>query len=262
MLDLLGHVAVRAQGAILLVLTARPEFAEAHPGFAANADATGISLRPLTEQQGRELVDGLLNVDRLPEALRSEILARAEGNPFFVEELLRRLIDEGVIVREQDRWVATSAAAHVLLPDSIQALLAARLDGLPADEKRVVQEAAVVGRFFWPGALAADGPQGALRLLERRGLVIARPTSSMPGEQEYAFRHALIRDVAYASVPKARRALDHARVGAWLETAAHDRGDELAEVVASHFYAAVAGRETFGARCGAEAGGRDHDRRR
>jgi class 3 adenylate cyclase/tetratricopeptide (TPR) repeat protein len=242
MLDLLSHIATRAQGAILLVLTARPEFAESHPGFAANAEATAISLRPLTDAQGRELVEGLLHVDRLPAELRTDIVARAEGNPFFVEELLRRLIDEGAIVREQDRWVATAAATRVLLPDSIQALLAARLDGLPTEEKRVVQEAAVVGRFFWPGALGVASPRAQLEALERRGLVMARPTSSMAGEPEYAVRHALIRDVAYASVPKARRARSHAEVGAWLERMAGS-SDELAEVIASHYQAAVAGEE-------------------
>ena len=242
MLALLSHIATRAQGAILLVLTARPEFAETHPGFAANADATAISLRPLTDAQGRELVDGLLRVDQLPAELRAEIVARAEGNPFFVEELLRRLIDEGAITREGDRWVATSGATRVSLPDSIQALLAARLDGLPPEEKHVVQEAAVVGRFFWPGALAVPEPRPQLEALERRGLVVARPTSSMAGEPEYAFRHALIRDVAYASVPKARRARAHASVGAWLERMAGS-GDELAEVIASHYHAAVAGEE-------------------
>ena len=241
MLDLLSHIATRAQGAILLA-TARPEFAESHPGFAANAEATAISLRPLTDAQGRALVDGLMRVDMLPAELRADIVARAEGNPFFVEELLRRLIDEGAIVREQDRWVATAAATRVLLPDSIQALLAARLDGLPAEEKRVVQEAAVVGRFFWPGALGVTEPRGALEALERRGLVMARPTSSMAGEPEYGFRHALIRDVAYASVPKARRARAHAQVAAWLERMAGS-SDELAEVIASHYHAAVAGEE-------------------
>lgn len=242
MLALLSHIATRAEGAILLVLTARPEFAETHAGFAANADATAISLRPLTDAQGRELVEGLLHVEQLPPALRGEILARAEGNPFFVEELLRRLIDEGAIARQQDRWVATSAATRVSLPDSIQALLAARLDGLPPEEKHVVQEAAVVGRFFWPGALGAVDARPQLEALERRGLVIARPTSSMAGEPEYGFRHALIRDVAYASVPKARRARAHASVGAWLERMAGS-GDELAEVIASHYQAAVAGEE-------------------
>ncbi|PZR60713.1 MAG: hypothetical protein DLM71_10240 [Chloroflexi bacterium] len=246
MLELLGHVAKRARGPIVLVTTARPEFAEMQAALAANAEAISISLRPLTDLQSRELVDELLNVEQLPEQLRAEILARAEGNPFFVEEILRRLIDEAVLVRRDERWVATSAAAEVKLPDSIQALLAARIDGLPGAEKRLLQEAAVVGRVFWPAALlgVTDGEHRTLLdSLERRGLVVARPTSTLPGQTEYLFRHALIRDVAYASVPRARRASAHADVAEWMERLTGERIDEVGELLAYHYRSAVAGED-------------------
>ncbi len=245
MLELLGHVASRSSGRILLVTTARPEFAEAHAAFAANAEAASISLRPLTDAQSRSLIEALLDVEQLPEELRAEILARADGNPFFVEEILRRLIDEEVLVRRDERWVATSAATDVKLPDSIQALLAARIDGLPAAEKRLLQEAAVVGRVFWPAALAvANGDaQALLGSLERRGLVVARPTSTLPGQTEYLFRHALIRDVAYTSVPKVRRARAHAEVAEWMERLAGERIDEVGELLAYHYRAAALGED-------------------
>ena len=253
MLDLLTHIATRAIGPIQLVVTSRPEFAEHYPSFAANAEAAVISLRPLTEGQGRELIDRLLDVDQLPDALRADIVSRAEGNPLFVEELLRRLIDESVIVHRDGRWVATSGAADVLLPDTIHALLAARLDGLPSEEKRVMQEAAVIGRGFWASPIASavtvsteapaavDTVRPLLERLERRGLIVARPTSTLPGEVEYAFRHALIRDVAYASVPRSRRARAHAEVAEWMERLAGERTDEVAELLAYHYYSAIAG---------------------
>ena len=245
LLEMLEQISTRATGGVLILATARPEFAEQHPGFGAPAGATALTLRPLTDAQSTALVDALLDIDDLPDGLRGEILARAEGNPFFLEEILRRLIDEGAIVRAEDRWVATSSAAQVELPDSIHALLAARIDGLPAEEKRVLQDAAVVGRAFWEAALGggrATGDAAALlRNLERRGLVVARPTSTLPGQVEYLFRHALIRDVAYAAVPKARRAIAHAEVGEWIERLAGERLAEMAELVAHHYRSAVAG---------------------
>ena len=245
LLEMVEQISARATGGVLILATARPEFAEQHPGFGAGAGATALTLRSLTEAQSTTLVDALLDIDDLPDSLRTEILGRAEGNPFFLEEILRRLIDEGAIVRANDRWVATSSAAHVELPDSIHALLAARIDGLPAEEKRVLQDAAVVGRVFWEAALGGGRSSGdaaaLLRNLERRGLVVARPTSTLPGQVEYLFRHALIRDVAYAAVPKARRAIAHAEVGAWIERLAGERLDEMGELVAYHYRSAVAG---------------------
>jgi class 3 adenylate cyclase len=244
LLEMVEQISARATGGVLMVATARPEFAEEHPGFGTASGATALALRPLTEAQSTALVDALLDIDDLPDSVRAEILTRAEGNPFFLEEILRRLIDEGAIVRAGDRWVATSSAPHVELPDSIHALLAARIDGLPAEEKRVLQDAAVVGRVFWEAALGGGrgtGDAGALlRNLERRGLVVARPTSTLPGQVEYLFRHALIRDVAYAAVPKARRAIAHAEVGEWIERLAGERLDEMGELVAYHYGSAVA----------------------
>ena len=128
------------------------------------------------------------------------------------------------------------------MPDTIHALLAARIDSLPADEKRLIQDAAVVGRVFWPGALShADGGEviDALRRVERRGLIAVRPSSTIENEPEYMFRHVLIRDVAYASVPKRRRARAHAETGRWIEGLADDRIDEFAELIAFHYAAAV-----------------------
>jgi len=147
-------------------------------------------------------------------------------------------------VREGDTWRATQEALRFSIPDSIYGLLAARVDGLPADERRVLQEAAVIGRTFWASAVehAIGGEVAAALLgLERRGLVTVRPTSTLGGQEEYAFKHALVRDVAYSSQPKARRARAHAEAGAWIELLAGDRTDEFAELIAHHYETAVVG---------------------
>ena len=148
LLEMLDHIASRTVGPVVILTTARPEFAEAHAAIGGGT-ATSIALRPLTEGQSGELLSRLLTVADLDEALRSEILAKAEGNPFFVEEIIRRLIDEGILTRRGDQWHASGTLPERAIPDSVYALVAARIDALPAPERRVLQEAAVVGRTFW-----------------------------------------------------------------------------------------------------------------
>ncbi|HEY7463836.1 MAG TPA: hypothetical protein VH987_05270 [Candidatus Limnocylindria bacterium] len=152
-----------------------------------------------------------------------------------------------MLVQEGDHWRATDAARTATIPDSIYALLAARVDALAAGERRVLQEAAVIGRTFWAAAVAhalpGDEVAESLAVLERRGLVVVRPTSSLGGQEEYAFRHALVREVAYGSLPKARRARAHAEAGDWILALAADRGEEFAELIAHHFETAIAGED-------------------
>ena len=248
-LDMIERLATRTTGPLVILATARPEFLEGHPGFGAagGAPPTAISLRPLTDAQGTELVERLLTVADLPVSLQADILAKAEGNPFFVEEIVRRLIDEGVLVQEGDHWRATGAALTTTIPDSIYALLAARVDALAASDRRVLQEAAVIGRAFWAAAVAhaipGDGVAESLAVLERKGLVVVRPMSTLSGQEEFAFRHALVRDVAYSSLPKARRARAHAEAGDWISELAGERSDEFVELVAFHYETAINGED-------------------
>ena len=247
MVAMLELLATRSRGKLILIATARPEFLEAHPGFAASEDLTVVSLRPLTDIESERLVAELLGDSDPLHALLMDVRQKADGNPFFLEEILQRLIDERAIVREDGRWRATELAQTVRLPDTIHALLAARIDGLPQAQKALLQQAAVVGRIFWPGSLGTGTdsapPSDLLRSLERKGLVSVRPTSTIEGESEYIFRHVLIRDVAYASVPKARRARAHAETGRWIERLAADRLEEFGELLAYHFTAAAAGED-------------------
>ena len=235
LLDMLELMVTRATGPLLVVATARPELAETGAGFGGAVEGhASISLRPLPEPHSRRLLESLAPAGDLPAALREEVVARAEGNPLFLEELVFHLAAESGGGRPADRR----------LPDTLHALLAARIDTLAPAEKRVLQEAAVVGRVFWEEPVArALGDQepvaDRLLLLERRGFLARRPAPALPGQAEYGFRHALIHDVAYGSIPLARRARAHAEVGAWLEELAGERRDEVAELLADHFVRAA-----------------------
>ena len=211
LIALVEHVLTRSSGAILIVVTARPEFAESHPSFAAGrSDVVSASLGPLSRSQSSSLLDGLLPDRQLEPRFEEEILATAEGNPLFIEEIVTRLVEVGSLVRDDGRWRSAGSSAGIVIPDTIHGLLAARIDGLPDAERKVLREAAVIGRIFWdqPVALAVGVVEVAdpLAELEHRGLVTMRPMSTLSGQLEYSFKHALIRDVAYAGLSMARRA--------------------------------------------------------
>jgi class 3 adenylate cyclase len=247
MLEMLERVVARSTGPLLIVATARPDLVETHPGFGGGSENfSTLSLRPLSEKHSHELLQGLLSAADLPKELARQVLVKAEGNPFFLEEIVSHLIEEGALVQEGGRWRDKAASASAVLPDSLLALLSARIDSIPEFEKRVLQEAAVVGKEFWAEPLqrflGAD-VSAALLALERRGLISARTTSSIADHSEYTFKHVLVRDVAYTSLPKARRARAHAEVGSWIEALAADRSAEFDELLAYHFYSAVAGPE-------------------
>jgi tetratricopeptide (TPR) repeat protein len=249
LMSMVDRLVSRSTGPLLLVATARPEFSGATDGLTLNREEVStLALRPLSDEQSADLIGSLLGTAELPGSLRAEILDKAEGNPFFVEEMLRRLIDEGVLVHDENGWKVTMDAGAVALPDSIHAVLAARIDALPMAEKRVLQEASVIGRVFWEAPVqraAGDGAAApALMALEQKGLILARPTTTIAGQVEYLFKHALVRDVAYASLPKSRRARAHAGAAAWVEELAGERVEEFAELVAHHYQMAVAGEES------------------
>jgi class 3 adenylate cyclase len=246
LVQMLERIVARSKGPLLVVATARPEFAEKHPHFGGGSDdfAT-VTLRALNDRQTRQLVDALLPVNQLPGEVHAAILARAEGNPLFVEEIIQRLIESGGLVRDGRSWVATPSASQAPLPETLQALLAARIDALDPQEKRLLQEAAIVGKVFWEEPLARmtglSNVHAALLELERRGLVFASLGTTLTGQAEFSFKHLLLRDVAYASVPKARRARAHVETADWLAELAGDRREEFAELLAYHYEAAAAG---------------------
>jgi class 3 adenylate cyclase len=242
MLDLLEEVADRAQGPLFILCPARPELTHRRPGWGGGRrNYSSISLDPLTMIEAEQLVGTFLDAGDLPSKLRSQILERAEGNPFFLEEILRHLIDEGHLVREGDRCHAGTDATEVILPDTVQGVLAARIDLLTLEEKHVLQAAAVVGRVFWAGVVRklldnADlDVEQILDRLEDRELVRARLVSSIGEDHEYIFKHVLTREVGYESIPRRERARAHALAAGWLEETTRGREREFAELLAHHF---------------------------
>jgi class 3 adenylate cyclase/tetratricopeptide (TPR) repeat protein len=247
LLELLEELGDRSQGPILFVCPARPELTGTRPTWGGGRrNASSVFLGPLSADAAGELVGRLLDVDGLPDSVRARILDRAEGNPFFLEEILRQLIDEGRIVRDGGRWRANGNLPDVELPDTVQAVLAARIDLLEPSAKHTLQQASVVGRIFWRGAVAAlvgdeDAVDPDLRRLEERELVAPRLGSTMAGEEELAFSHILTRDVAYESLPRRERPKAHVRVASWIESTTGDRQREYVGLLAHHYSEAFRG---------------------
>jgi class 3 adenylate cyclase/predicted ATPase len=242
LLDMLEHLVVRSEGSILLMVTARPEFAESRPAWASRTEVSQIGLEPLTESDSHVLLDAL--VPSVGGDLKERIASSAEGNPFFAEEIIGHLIDQGILHRVDDQIHETATpGVDVAIPDTVRAVLAARIDALSPEEKQTLQDAAVVGRTFWATALDAMGNgkrvRTVLQALEDKGLVVTLSSSSLPGQLELSFKHVLTRDVAYESIPKARRARSHAAVAEWIQELASLRREEFIELIAHHYEVAA-----------------------
>jgi tetratricopeptide (TPR) repeat protein len=237
MLDLIEHLGQWVRGPLLLLCLARDELLERRASWGGGRrSATSIFLDPLSPNETRDLIASLLpreNGAPTQPDLVPMVADRAGGNPFFAEEMVRRLLEEG----------ASDATA---LPDTVQALLAARLDSLDRFERRLVQQASVVGRIFWADALAPVADEEgrdldrALSALRAKDIVVPGEGTLLTGEPELAFKHVLIRDVAYAMLPKAVRARKHYEVGGFIEQRAGDRSDEVVALLAEHYGRAAA----------------------
>jgi len=223
----LDRIVTDVDGALLVLVTARPEAGARLHGGAV------IALQPLAPDETERMAAELLGPD-VSRALR-DILARAEGNPFFVEELVSSLIDGGFLIHTGTRWRLQGLPTEHVPPDSVHALLASRIDLLDRLDKEALQAAAVIGRVFRPeavGALLGDG-EPDLGVLEERDFVRASEA-----RDEFAFKHVLTRDVAYAGIPKARRARLHVAFAEWLERTGGGR-DEHAASLAHHYSEAL-----------------------
>jgi class 3 adenylate cyclase len=237
LLDLLERLVRDAQAPLLLIVTGRPEFLEQRPRWGASAAGATVTIEPLASGDSRRMLADLLG-GTLPSGLDA-VVERAEGNPFFVEEVLGTLIDRNLLERLDGSWRLAELPPDFHVPDTVQAVVAARVDLLGEAEKQALQAAAVIGRIFWAGPVyeLVDG-QPDLRVLEERDFVRRRLGSSMAGEREYAIKHALTREVAYDSLPRSRRAAMHARFAQWVEGRAVSP-DEVAPILAHHYAEAV-----------------------
>jgi class 3 adenylate cyclase len=242
LLDFVDHLVEWASGVPLLcVCTARPELLERRPDWGGGKrNATTISLSPLSETETARLIAALVEQSVLPAEMQSLLLSRAGGNPLYAEEFVRMLQERG----------ADEAAR---LPESVQGIIAARLDGLPVEEKDLLQDAAVLGKVTWVGALAQVTGlprwtvEERLHALERKEFVRREQHSTLAGETEYAFRHILVRDVAYGQIPRAQRAGKHQAAAEWIESLG--RAEEQSELLAHHYlegleYAKASGQDT------------------
>ncbi|HCO02253.1 MAG TPA: hypothetical protein DIT48_02580 [Actinobacteria bacterium] len=246
LLAFLEHLADYAEGVpMLLVGTARPELFEQAPTWAATArSVTRVNLSPLTETETAKLVANLLEQAVLPAEVQSAILHRSGGNPLYAEEFVRLLKDRDILRKQGSTWTL-DPDAEIPVPSGVQGLIAARLDTLSPERKHLLQDAAVVGKVFWSGAVANMGAREpekvseALHELSRKELIRPARASSMAGEAEYAFYHALLRDVCYAQIPRASRAERHVRAASWIEEVAAERVEDHAEILAAHYSVAL-----------------------
>ena len=220
---------------LVVVCTARPELLVRRPGWGGGKlNAATLALAPLSDEETAVLLAELLDRSVLPAELQSALLVRAGGNPLYAEEFARMAAD---------RSVTDLTAAE--LPGSVQGIIAARLDGLDPEDKSLLQDAAVVGKTFWVGAVAAIGGreradlERRLHELERGRFVRRSRRSSVGGETEYAFLHLLVRDVAYGQIPRGARGEKHREAAAWIGSLGGDRLEDRAELLAHHYRSAL-----------------------
>jgi class 3 adenylate cyclase/tetratricopeptide (TPR) repeat protein len=249
-LDLVEHVVDWSRDApMLLICLARPELLDSRPGWGGGKfNATSVLLDQLPEEECGLLVESLLEGELSTEA-QERVLEWAGGNPLFVEEMLTMLLDDGVLEASDGRWTLAADRSDFAVPATIQALLATRLDRLPADERRAVERGAVEGEVFHGAAVAAlaDGESATAQLMSLVRKELIRPApGSLGSEEAYRFRHLLIRDAAYAGIPKELRAELHARFADWLLRTVGGRVAEYEEIIGYHLESAYRYRAALG----------------
>ena len=241
-LDFIERVVGEARHApIMLVCATRPELFDRRPGWGRGIPlATQLVLPPLTDGETASLIAGLLDRVVLPSETQAMLIERSGGNPLYAEEFVRMLADRGILDHTTGGRVVVSDTA-ITVPETLQSLIEARLDVLPPALKALLHDAAVIGKVFWPGAVAhisgvpQDEVRALLDLAVRRELVRTSPSSGVRGQTEYVFWHALIRDVAYRQIPRAARGAKHLAVARWQLGLTGDRAADFAEEIAYHY---------------------------
>jgi tetratricopeptide (TPR) repeat protein len=248
-LDVIARLGLAlADHPVLLICAARPGLYERRPHwFEGQAFHRRLDLHPLSKRDSRQLVKEVLQkVDQVPDSLRELVVSNAEGNPFYVEELIKMLIEDGVVVKGEKRWlVQLDRLPAIQVPTTLTGVLQARLDALPEEERMVLQQASVVGRVFWdaiiaylnrsgPGGLADETVRDGLDALREREMVYRRDLSAFTGAAEHIFKHTLLREVAYETVLKRARRSYHALVAEWITEHSSERAGEIPQIIAYH----------------------------
>ena len=230
---------------IFVVATARPELLERRPAWGGGkVNAATVELQALSEDDTARLVSALLEQAVLPAETQAVLLARAGGNPLYAQEFIRMLVDRRYLRRDGSAWTLDEGES-LPLPESVQGVIAARLDALPQEEKELLQDASVLGKVIWEGALAAISKlprpvvEERLHALRRKEFIRGERHSSVAGETQYSFLHLLMRDVAYGQIPRAARAERHRLAAEWLESLPADRAEDRAEMLAHHYLSAL-----------------------
>jgi class 3 adenylate cyclase/tetratricopeptide (TPR) repeat protein len=242
---------VLTQHPVLILCLARPTLLERRPGWAFPT----LNLQPLSREDSGALVEEILQkAAQVPEALRELIISGAEGNPFYVEELIKMLIEDGVIVAAGERWhVEPARLTAVRVPPTLTGVLQARLDSLLPEERIVLQQASVVGRIFWDRAVAYLGQNtdvetagrtdqllsaaklpATLAALQDKEMVFPRTASAFADTEEFVFKHVILREVTYESVLRRVRRLYHGLVADWLIEQGGARAQEYTGLIADH----------------------------
>lgn len=236
---------------IFILCTARPRLDESHPNWSENFPlCTTIMINNLDLNASRELVREILqNVPDLPRDLVETVAQNAEGNPFYLEELVKVLIEDGVIVKGEELWqIVPRSVTQLRVPATLTGVLQARLDRLPSSESEVLERASVIGRTFWDAAVAAmrgseaaqaltggEEVRSALSALSSKELVFSHQPSAFASAQEFTFKHAILREVTYERVLKAKRKLYHRMAADWLIQQSDERIDEYLGLIAQHY---------------------------
>jgi len=235
---LIDHLAHSVDAPVLILCLARPELLEESPEWGLSDDATRIVLEPLDASQSRSLIESLLDGGSLDDAVLDRVVGASEGNPLFAEQLLRMLVDEGLVAVAEGTWRFVGEATEIQVPPTIQALLASRLDTLASTERSVIEPASVVGYVFPEEAVTALAPPDVsssvgseLATLAQKHLV--RPVEDGP-DGAHRFHHIMIRDTAYDGILKRARADLHERFVTWADAANRDRGVEFEEILGYH----------------------------
>ncbi len=239
-LAFLNHLFNASRDVPMLVLAlTRPSLFERHADWPAAATVQRIELGPLAAEASRQLADELLRrLPDIPHALRALITGGAEGNPFYMEELVKMLVDEGAISIDGERWtVHAEKLLATRVPPTLTGVLQARLDSIRPAEKLALQRAAVIGYVFWDQALAAIDAHAAdaLPAVQQRALVTPHPQAGFDGVREYAFSHHILQQVAYATVLKRIRRGYHGVAARWLAALTGARANDFLGLAAEHF---------------------------
>lgn len=262
-LDLLAQVTERfGEEPLFLMCVARPQLLSRWAPHSDGESRPVIELRPLSASESGELVEALLDpLGDVPATLRDRIIEAAEGNPFYIEELVQMLIDDGVVDTSGPQWtVVEDRLKDFRVPSTLTAVIQARVDALPVADREVLQRAAVIGRVFWKDALETLSPEddalgASLRSLCERGVIFERTPSAFEGSAEYAFKHSILHEVVYESVLLRRRAEYHAKAAAWLIQVSGNRADSWSPLIARHLEVAgnAAGAGEWYVRAGSQA---------